>query len=247
MLADAETFYQTHGDPLLGSVVARRYEVVSRIGVGGMGTVYRALQRPLAREVALKILKRELTGDPETVQRFHREARASSVLVHGNTVRVYDFGETSDGLLYLAMELLTGESLSGRLARPGSTSVVQAIDIASEILGSLAEAHSKGIVHRDLKPDNIFLARVDGHAEPVVKVLDFGVAKIITGDGSIDVLETQAGTVFGTPRYMSPEQAQGKKLDARSDLYSVGVLLFQMLTGRAPFTDDDAVIVMAKH
>jgi len=244
---DARAHAEAEGDPLRGVTVAGRFQIIERIGVGGMGTVYRAEQVGLGRSVALKILKRELIFDRDTVTRFHREARAMSLLTHPNTVRVFDFGETPEGLLFLAMELLEGELLTHRLEREGPLDVRTAVGFASEILASLAEAHEKSIVHRDLKPDNIYLARVEGRAEPVVKVLDFGIAKVIQGDRKIDQLETQAGTVFGTPRYMSPEQAQGKKLDARSDLYAVGVLLYQMLAGRAPFLDDDAVVVMARH
>jgi serine/threonine-protein kinase len=170
-----------------------------------------------------------------------------SLLVHSNTVRVFDFGEDEDGWLFLAMELLEGELLTSWIEREGTPPIPDAIRVTQEILRSLSEAHSKGIIHRDLKPDNIYLARVDGHATPVVKVLDFGIAKAFREDYKIDQLETQAGTVFGTPRYMSPEQAQGKALDHRSDLYSVGVLLYQLLTGNPPFLDDDAVVVMAKH
>jgi len=246
-LVDARAFAETEADPLLGMTIAGRYHIVDRVGIGGMGTVYRAEQYGLHRHVALKILKRELVWDRDTVTRFHREAKAMSLLTHPNTVRVFDFGETDDGLLYLAMELLEGELLTTRLDRDGALPSHEAVWLAQQILRSLAEAHSKGIIHRDLKPDNIYLARIEGHAAPVVKVLDFGIAKVIEGDRKIDQLETQAGTVFGTPRYMSPEQAQGKPLDARSDLYSVGVLLYQILTGRPPFTDEDAVVVMAKH
>ena len=170
-----------------------------------------------------------------------------SLLTHANTMRVYDFGQTDDGLLYLVMEFLEGELITQRVARLGPLPVLEALRITQQILRSLAEAHTKGIVHRDLKPDNIFVARVAGHRTAVVKVLDFGIAKIVTPDRAVDQFETQAGTVFGTPRYMSPEQAQGAPLDRRSDLYSVGAMLYQMLTGRAPFTDDDAVVVMAKH
>ncbi len=170
-----------------------------------------------------------------------------SLLVHPNTVRVFDFGQTYDSTLYLAMELLEGELVTKRLEREGALDPAEVIRIGAQILSSLHEAHSKGIVHRDLKPDNIYLANVEGHAQPVVKVLDFGIAKVFEGENRFDQLETQAGTVFGTPRYMSPEQAQGKPLDARSDLYSVGVLLYQLLTGVAPFRDEDAVVVMAKH
>lgn len=237
------------GDSMLGTTIAERYTIVGRLGAGGMGTVYRAEQAPIGREVALKVLRKDLGRDPETVARFHREAQTLSHLKHPNTVTIFDFGQTSDGLLYLAMELLEGEMLSSRMKRIGPFDVPLAIRIAAGVLRSLAEAHANGIIHRDLKPDNIFLAKVHGRPEEdeVVKVVDFGIAKIRDGERGIEPLQTQEGTVFGTPRYMSPEQAQGKKLDGRSDLYAVGVLLFHMLTGRAPFTDDDAVVVMAHH
>ena len=244
---DAREHAEAEGDPLRGVVVAGRFKILERIGIGGMGTVYRAEQSGLGRAVALKILKKEFVLDRDTVTRFHREAKAMSLLTHPNTVRVFDFGETPEGLLFLAMELLEGELLTHRIEREGPLDVRTAVGFAKEILASLSEAHEKGIIHRDLKPDNIYLARVEGRAAPVVKVLDFGIAKVIQGDRKIDQLETQAGTVFGTPRYMSPEQAQGKKLDLRSDLYAVGVLLYQMLVGHAPFIDEDAVVVMAKH
>jgi len=246
-LMDAREFADAEADPLVGKTVADRFEVLRRIGVGGMGTVYRANQKGLDRDVALKILKEEVSWDPDTVTRFHREAKAMSLLVHPNTVRVFDFGQTPSGMLYLAMELLEGELLTQRLERIGAFEPEDACRVAQQILASLHEAHAKGIIHRDLKPDNIYLAEVEGHEERVVKVLDFGIAKVFEGDKALDQLETQAGTVFGTPRYMSPEQAQGKKLDHRSDLYSVGVLLYQLLTGAPPFMDDDAVVVMAKH
>ncbi|UJR82239.1 Hypothetical protein I5071_43040 [Sandaracinus amylolyticus] len=247
-LVDAAQFAAERSDPLIGATLAGRFRIVARVGTGGMGTVYRAEQAGLSRQVALKVLKRELVIERETVARFHREAKAMSMLLHPNTVRVFDFGEDpATGHLFLAMELLEGELLTARLDREGVLDVREAISFVQEILRSLHEAHSKGIVHRDLKPDNIFLARIEGHAIPVVKVLDFGIAKVWREEGKIDQLETQAGTVFGTPRYMSPEQAQGKALDPRSDLYSVGILLFQLLTGRPPFVDEDAVVVMAKH
>jgi serine/threonine-protein kinase len=246
-LVDAEEYAAAQNDPLLGHTVAGRFRVIERVGVGGMGTVYRAEQAGLDRPVALKVLKRELVSDRDTVARFHREAKAMSMLMHPNTVRVFDFGEDDDGHLFLAMELLEGELLTAWSEREGTPPVDEAVEVIREILRSLAEAHSKGIIHRDLKPDNIYLAHVEGQARPVVKVLDFGIAKVFRDEVKIDQLETQAGTVFGTPRYMSPEQAQGKTLDHRSDLYSVGVLLYQLLTGRPPFLDDDAVVVMAKH
>ena len=246
-LVDYERFLAVERDPLRGALIGGKYKLVERVGQGGMGTVYRAVQSGLNRSVAVKILKRELNVDPDTVARFHREANAMSLLTHPNTVRVYDFGQTDDGLLYLVMELLEGELLTSKMLREGPLDPIDALRITQQILRSLAEAHKKAIVHRDLKPDNVFIARVDGHGEPVTKVLDFGIAKVVAPDRRVDQFETQAGTVFGTPRYMSPEQAQGGPLDGRSDLYSVGTLLYQMLTGRAPFTDDDAVVVMAKH
>jgi serine/threonine-protein kinase len=247
LVSPAQFEAQQH-DPLMGTLLGGRYHILGRVGTGGMGTVYRAEQKGLGRPVALKVLKSELVSDRETVGRFQREAKAMSLLVHPNTVRVFDFGEDPAGHLFLAMELLEGELLTSKLEREGQLDVREAVLVAQQILRSLHEAHTKGLVHRDLKPDNIYLARVEGHPEGVVKVLDFGIAKIFRDDAKpIDQLETQAGTVFGTPRYMSPEQAQGKALDPRSDLYSVGVLLFQLLAGHAPFTDEDAVVVMAKH
>ena len=247
-LVSGSEYAAIKSDPLIGATMAGRFHILGRVGTGGMGTVYRAEQVGLARQVALKVLKQEASYDRETVARFQREAKAMSMLLHANTVRVFDFGEDPSGHLYLAMELLEGELLTARSEREGTLEVRQAIEIVQQILRSLSEAHSKGLIHRDLKPDNIYLARIEGHTGPVVKVLDFGIAKVFRDDGKpMDQLETQAGTVFGTPRYMSPEQAQGKPLDQRSDLYSVGVLLYQLLVGHPPFIDDDAVVVMAKH
>lgn len=248
VLVTATQFEAQKNDPLMGTVLGGRYRIVGRVGTGGMGTVYRAEQVGLARAVALKVLKQEFVSDRETVGRFQREANAMSLLMHPNTVRVFDFGEDKGGHLFLAMELLEGELLTAHAEREGPLDPHRAVRIAIQILRSLGEAHLKGLVHRDLKPDNIFLAQVEGHPQAIVKVLDFGIAKIFRDDGKpINQLETQAGTVFGTPRYMSPEQAQGRQLDPRSDLYSVGVLLYQLLVGHAPFVDDDAVVVMAKH
>ncbi|MEM6956047.1 MAG: serine/threonine-protein kinase [Myxococcota bacterium] len=238
---------QKQGRSYEGTVVADRFAVHERIGSGGMGTVFRAEQTPLGRTVALKLLKDEVAWDTETVTRFHREAKAMSLLQSPHTVRVIDFGQTERGVLFLAMEFLEGETLTKKVQREGVVDPVVAIRIVQQVLASLHEAHTKGIIHRDLKPDNIVLVDVDGQPEPLVKVLDFGIAKVFEGDNDFDSLETQAGTVFGTPRYMSPEQAQGKKLDARSDLYTVGTLLYQLLTGVPPFQDDDAVVVMAQH
>ncbi len=256
-------------DPMVGRTLEGRYTIVARLGAGSMGTVYRAKQHAMGREVAIKILRGDRAADDSAKARFMREARANSLLASPNTVTVFDFGQSESGEFYLAMEILDGESLGQRLTRVGRLAPAVAVDAARQALRSLAEAHAKGIIHRDLKPDNLFFARVvtgsmrppamglppgsippppiKGHEE-IVKVLDFGIAKMLNVDEQpMGVVETQAGTVFGTPRYMSPEQAQGKPLDARSDLYSLGVIVYQMLTGRPPFTDDDAVVVMARH
>ena len=238
-------------DPFLGRTIVDRFVVLAQLGAGSMGAVYRARQEAMGRDVALKIVRRDRAYDPETKARFEREARAMSSLTSPHTVTVFDFGEANDGSWFLAMEMLRGETLGQRLRRVGALPWREALRITRHALLSLSEAHRQGIIHRDLKPDNLFLmksavAAGEGSTD-LCKVLDFGIAKLEHDHQKLDQLETQAGTVFGTPRYMSPEQAQGAELDARSDLYSLGVILFQMLSGRAPFLDDDAVVVMAKH
>jgi serine/threonine-protein kinase len=242
---------EAEADPLLGRVLAGRFTILSRLGSGSMGTVYRANQAPIGRQVALKILRTDRAIDDASRARFLREARANSALTSPNTVTVFDFGQSESGEFYLAMELLEGESVGDRIRRLGRLQPLEALDAAQQALRSLAEAHAKGIIHRDLKPDNLFFSRVatSERYDEVVKVLDFGVAKMLRDDGDLamNAIETQAGTVFGTPRYMSPEQAQGKSLDARTDLYSLGVILYHMLAGQPPFTDDDAIVVMARH
>jgi eukaryotic-like serine/threonine-protein kinase len=261
-LIAAASLAEADGDPFLGTTVAGRFVILARLGAGSMGTVYRARQEAMGRDVAIKILRSDRAFDAQSKARFTREARAMSLLTSPHTVTVFDFGEipaeradelsNGNASLYLAMELLQGESLGQRLKRLRRLRADDAVRFARHVLLSLAEAHEKGVIHRDLKPDNLFLTKassgVEAEAGEIGKVLDFGIAKVVTDSAAnVDALETQAGTVFGTPRYMSPEQAQGKPLDARSDLYSLGVLLYQMLVGRAPFVDDDAVVVMARH
>ncbi len=241
---------RAQGDTMLGTTVSGRFVIMGRLGAGSMGAVYRARQEAVGRDVALKIVRGDRAYDAETRVRFEREARATSALVSPHTVTVFDFGVAEDGSWFMAMELLEGETLGARLKRVGRLSGEEAVRFTREALLSLGEAHGKGIIHRDLKPDNLFLMRVPSESgeKEICKVLDFGIAKLMHADPEhVDQLETQAGTVFGTPRYMSPEQAQGVPLDARSDLYSLGVMLFQMLAGQAPFVDDDAVVVMARH
>lgn len=232
---------------LIGTTIAGRYRIEARVGSGAMGAVYRAEQAGLGRRVALKIVNRDRQVDNDTLARFRREATALSALHHPNTVRVFDFGSTTNGLLFLAMELLEGEPLTDRLLREGPLPLPVALSVTQQVLRSIGEAHARGLVHRDLKPDNIFLARVPGEHQPIVKVLDFGIAKAVAGDRKIDQFETLDGTVFGTPRYMSPEQAGGRALDPRSDLYSVGIMLYELIAGHPPFVDSDAVVVMARH
>ena len=238
----------------INSSFDERYQLLSLIGEGAMGKVYRAHDVALGVDVALKVLQ---DPSPSYEKRFLREARAHVQLASPNVVRLFDFGRAPDGDAYLAMELLEGETLADRLARVGRLPPVEAVDCARQILRALAAAHAKGILHRDLKPANIFFASIapvsgrlhDGSVGgEVVKVLDFGIAKMI-GDGadSLNAIETQQGMVFGTPLYMSPEQAQGKQLDARSDLYSLAALLYHLLTGAPPFVDDNAIVVMSGH
>ena len=220
-------------DDLVGRTVDGRFVVRDLVGSGGMGAVYRAHQLSMDRDVALKVLRRDLAGDEQAVRRFFREARAASRLKNPHTITVFDFGQMEDGQLYLAMELLSGRSLSAMLSdedRP--MEVGRAARIVTQVLDALVEAHSVGVLHRDLKPDNVFVLEGAGSDE-FVKVLDFGIAKIQAGSGATSL--TGTGMAFGTPTYMSPEQAEARELDARSDLYSVGVMLFEMLAGKPPF------------
>jgi len=229
-------------DPLLGRVVDDRYRVLARIGRGGMGAVYRALQIATQREVALKVIRADLPA--AATLRFMREARATSALCSLHTVTTYDFGQTDDGMPYLVLELLDGCGLDKLLRSEGHLHWQRAVRIIAQAAVSLEEAHSKGIIHRDLKPANIFLADFGPHEE-FVKVLDFGVAKLHAS--SVDWEVTRTGTVLGTPAYMSPEQARGDDLDGRSDLYALGVILYEMLAGRPPFHADKPLTILMKH
>lgn len=224
-------------DPLLGAVVAGRYEILERVGEGGIGAVYRARRVADGAEVAVKVLSDALATDPSWVKRFENEALAASRLAHPNTVRVLDWGRAEDGRLWLAMEFLVGHPLRRALAA-GPMEPARVLRVLAQACASLAEAHERGVVHRDLKPDNLFLLP-DG----TVKLLDFSVAKLKQGSA----LETAAGVVFGTPQYMSPEQGRGFPVDGRSDLYGLGVLAFEMLTGRVPFDAKDPMDVLAAH
>jgi serine/threonine protein kinase len=224
-------------DPLLGQEVLGRYKVISLIGEGGMGRVYRADQRvgTTTRKVAVKTLRPQLSADKQLARRFFREAETIVRLTHPNTIQFFDFGELPDGTLVIIMEFIEGRSLAQELSH-GPLSAERADRIFAQVCGALAEAHALGIVHRDLKPDNILLTERGGQRD-FVKVLDFGIAKISATSGEDDKSTklTQQGMMVGTPPYMSPEQFGAENIDARSDLYSLGVIAFEMLTGKLPF------------
>ena len=231
-------------DPLIGAVVGERYRIVSRIGVGGMGAVYRAEHTMMRRDLAIKVLLSELGGREEFARRFEREAESASRLTHPNIITVTDFGRTPDGALFLAMEFLAGDQLTS-LINEGPLPRERALAIVRQILRALDHAHAAGVVHRDLKPDNIMLVERDGQRD-VVKILDFGIAKVTEPASGQEAL-TQAGVIFGTPEYLSPEQALGESVDARADLYAAGVILYEMLAGRRPFESEDKVKIISMH
>jgi serine/threonine-protein kinase len=215
----------------VGTLLDGKYRIDSFINAGGMGSLYRALHVMLDKTVAVKVIKSELVTSDEVVARFQREARAASNLHHPNIVSVYDLGQTPQGTLYIAMEFIDGSSLKEVLRRNGPLTPRESIDILRQVASALSSAHRKQIVHRDLKSDNLMLASEDG--QRVVKLVDFGIAK--TFDDSTQL--TAAGYMLGTPSYMSPEQAAGRPVDHRTDLYSLGVILYEMLTGKVPFGD----------
>jgi serine/threonine protein kinase len=230
------------GSNLVGKTLAGRYKLIKMIGQGGMGSVFQGQDLQMSNKVvAIKILAPHLVSDEKQVLRFEQEARAANQLRHPNTISVLDFGR-SDAHIYMALEFLTGETLTAVLKR-GRLDTTRCMYMVRQVLKSLAEAHSKGIIHRDLKPDNIFVCDIYGEKD-FIKVIDFGIAKFLEAGGAE---LTQAGKMFGTPRYLSPEQAQGLPLSPASDLYSLGVILFEMLTGRPPFVAEDPIAVAIKH
>jgi serine/threonine protein kinase len=224
-----------HAD-LVGQVVAERYHVLQKLGEGGMGQVYLAEHVRMARRCAVKVMSPNLTRDPDAVSRFNREAANASRITHPNVAAIYDFGETSDGLIYLAMEFVDGEPLTKLIQRLGALPLARAVNIARQTADALTVAHELGIVHRDLKPDNIMIGRGREGAD-MVKVVDFGIAKASQNEAQ---KVTKTGLVVGTPEYMSPEQLAGDKLDGRSDVYSLGLVTFVMLTGKLPFPSETA-------
>ena len=231
-------------DPRIGQVLLDQFRIEEAIGAGGMGAVYRARQTTLGRDVAIKILHPDMAANPEAVRRFHREARISTALDHPNVVRVFLFGQLPDGSLYLVMELLRGRTLAELLRVEPNLTVPRALHIATQISAGVGEAHVQGVVHRDVKPENVFLV-TKGKDPDFVKVLDFGIARLFRNEDQTQA--TQSGLVFGTARYISPEGAAGEKTDARSDVYSLGVLTYQLLTGETPFPPSAPVTLLMQH
>ncbi len=230
-------------DQMIGRMLAGRFLLVDKLGQGGMGTVYKAVHTQMDRICAIKLLS-PLSADTESaVARFKREARMASRIDNPHAITIYDFGQAEDGLLYLAMEFIDGKPLTRLLAEEPGLGIVRTVHITRQIAAALTAAHSLGIVHRDLKPDNIMIAQKGADAD-FVKVLDFGIAKTVADDTDN---VTKTGFVLGTPVYMSPEQLTGEKLDARSDVYSLAIIVYEMLSGRLPFEGDNAQAIMIKR
>jgi len=238
------------GDSLIGSTVAGRYRVIKLLGEGGMGAVYLAEHVAIEKKVALKVLHAEYASKGDIVTRFQQEAISASRIKHPNVLEVFDFGQLESGAFYLAMEFLEGNDLADEIQRHHVLEPARGLRFAQQICRALAAAHAKGVVHRDMKPENVFLLRTtDG--EEVVKIVDFGIAQLRTNEEAAASSKqrrlTRTGMIFGTPEYMSPEQAGGKHADQRADIYAVGIILYEMFTGAVPFTGDTFLGVLAKH
>jgi serine/threonine-protein kinase len=251
--------YDALGDPLLGARIDGRYEVVSVLGEGGMGRIYEVRHTALGRPFAMKVLRPELASDADLAARFILEAKATASVKHPNVVQITDFGRLPDGVPFFVMELLVGHTLGEVLKAGGPLPPARAVRILRKVAGALAAAHAAGVVHRDLKPDNVFLvggsrdvtacddpdrgrslAMLSSAAD--VRVVDFGAAKIVGGNRL-----TRAGVVFGTPHYMSPEQASGQTVDHRADVYSLGIIMYEMFCGRVPFEAETYMGVLTQH
>ncbi len=231
-----------------GTRLAGRYVVGELLGGGGMAQVYYGQHETIGRAMAIKVLSRDLTHEPSIVVRFLQEAQAASKIHHENVVEVTDFGETSDGRPFMVMEYLEGEDLGDTLARVGRLPWDRVQPILLQLLAALQAVHEQGVVHRDIKPENIFLLSRMG-SDDFVKVFDFGIAKVLRtdGHGGPGRALTIKGQLIGTPPYMSPEQCLGVDVDARADIYTVGIIAYELLTGRVPFESDDPVKMMRMH
>ena len=246
--ADATIAGEVPGDPLIGKTLNEKYRIEERLGIGGMGTVYRGRHVLIDRPVAIKILNQRFVEDDAARTRFEREAKAAGRLQHVNAVSVTDFGETSEGYVYIVMELLEGRTLREVVAKEAPLEIARAVSIMLQTAAAVAAAHEAGVIHRDLKPANIFVTQ-RSDVPAVVKVLDFGIAKL-----AVETLEdeepknlTQVGAMIGTPRYMSPEQCSGLPLTPASDVYSLGVIFYEMLTGSVPFSGSSPLAIAVKH
>lgn len=230
---DAETLDTTDPRVLVGRVVEGKYRIDALLGSGGMGAVFSAENLRIGKSVAIKILLRAYAKDSESERRFYREARMAGSLGHPNIVEVFDMGALENGQPFQVMELLRGETLASRLKTEGALAFDEALHVAEQVLSALSAAHQKGVVHRDLKPENIFLsARAE---ERVAKLLDFGISKNLSRGEDETLSLTRPGAVVGTPYYLSPEQARGDSVDHRADLWAMGVVLYEMLTGQLPY------------
>ena len=230
---------------LIGHEIGGRYRIAAKLGEGGMGAVFRAEQISLKRAVAVKLLRPEVSSNPQLVRRFNAEAEAVAKLSHPNTVNIYDFGQDSDGSLFIAMEYIEGTSLRQVLGG-GPISPRRALGIALQTSLSLSDAHAHDIVHRDLKPDNVML-QDRGKQKDVARVLDFGIAKLRDDSRATQAAMTQAGDMLGTPQYMAPEQIRGETIDGRVDVYALGCMIYEMITGRMPFEADAVMALLSKH
>jgi serine/threonine protein kinase len=232
-------------DPFLGCEFEGRYKLKARLGAGGMGSVYLAEQLNVGRRVALKMLHANFAEKKTELRRFEQEARAIASLQHPNSIRLFDFGQTEEGIPFLVMECLVGDDLSTLLKETGPFEAERVVSLAMQAFGALSEAHTKGIVHRDLKPANLFVTHITGEGE-TLKVLDFGIAKV-TGPLAADMTLTQRGTTIGSPRYMAPEQARALEITSATDIYAMGCILYEMLTGRSVFIRETASDYIIAH
>ena len=238
-MTDTPIVADSKGDPDLSGRRLGDYQLIRRLARGGMADVYLAEQQSLRRQVAFKVLRRNLAGDETYVRRFHNEAQAAASLVHANIVQIYEVG-CIDGVHFIAQEYVRGQNLKQLVARRGPLKVRMAINVMRQVAAALQRASSRGIIHRDIKPENIMLASTGE-----VKVADFGLARVAGDEGRLNL--TQVGLTLGTPLYMSPEQVEGRPVDPRTDLYSFGVTCYEMLTGQPPFHGDTALSVAVQH